>query len=91
MKRGVAFLRAVGMFGRNVLTKDTLENVLKDGPFRIVGIYGNDNLVFEKPEDLHFAIIGKFIENAIKKKLGIEIKVTTRSMNTLKRIIEKFG
>jgi uncharacterized protein (DUF1697 family) len=91
MERGVAFIRGIGMFGRNNYKKEEILECL-DGikSFKIVGMYGNDNIIFEK-EGMHYASAGKIIENALERKFGKKFYVTTRSMSTIKTIGEKFS
>jgi len=91
MDRGVAFIRGIGMFGSNNYTKEEILDCIGEiKSFRIVGMYGNDNLIFEK-EDMHYASAGKIIEDALEGKFGKKFYVTTRSMSTIKAIAEKFG
>ncbi|HHH79696.1 MAG TPA: DUF1697 domain-containing protein [Thermoplasmatales archaeon] len=93
MKKGVAFLHAVGMFGHNNITQKQLTEVFNqtNKDFNILGFDGNDNIVFEKRDDVHYATVGKIIEKTLEKKLKIRVAVTTRSMHTLKRIVSQYG
>ncbi|GEM_PF-986057 len=91
MDRGVAFIRGIGMFGRNNYRKEEILECLDQiKSFRIVGMYGNDNVIFEK-EGMHYASAGKAIEDALERKFGKKFYVTTRSISTIKAIAEKFG
>jgi len=95
MSRGVAFIHGVNMFGRNKLTKEELLNILKElegrEGFRIIGVYGSDNIIFEKRSDIHYATVGNEIERVLKKNFGKVFHVTTRSMETIRRIVSKFS
>ncbi|HEC94415.1 MAG TPA: DUF1697 domain-containing protein [Thermoplasmatales archaeon] len=93
MKKGVAFLHGVGIFGHNNITQAQLIKVFdqKHEGFNILGLDGNDNIVFEKKDDVHYATVGKIIEKTLEKKMDMKVAVTTRSMNTLKRIISRYG
>ena len=94
MKIGIAFIHGIGIFGYNMITKRKLFEYLEeieDDNIRIVDIYGNDNIIFEKSDDIHFATVGSKIEKILSSKFSKKIHVTTRSMNTIKNIISKFN
>ncbi|HEC89864.1 MAG: hypothetical protein DRN12_06510 [Thermoplasmata archaeon] len=94
MRRGIAFIHGIGIFGYNSITKRKLLGYLEslnDDNIRIIDIYGNDNVIFEKSDDIHFATVGSKIERILSNELGREIHVTTRSMNTVKNMISKFS
>ncbi|HEC81160.1 MAG TPA: hypothetical protein ENI42_01870 [Thermoplasmatales archaeon] len=61
MKKGVAFLHAVGMFGHNNITQKQLTEVFNqtNKDFNILGFDGNDNIVFEKDDDIHTQPLGR--------------------------------
>jgi len=91
MKMGIAFIRGMGMFGsRNYRKEEILECLSDIESFKIVGMYGNDNIVFEK-EGMHYASAGKLIERRLEKKFKEKFFVTTRSMSTVEGIVKKFS
>lgn len=93
MRKGIAFIRGIGMFGYNNITKKELLSCLDElnnNSIRIIDIYGNDNIIFEKSDDIHFATVGSKIERILSNYFGRNIYVTTRSMDTIKNIISKF-
>ncbi len=88
MERGIAFIRGMSMFGSKNYTKEEILGCLRDTEsFRIVGMYGNDNIIFEK-EGMLYASAGKIIEDALEKKFGKKFYVTTRSMGTVEGIMK---
>ncbi|MEA2054103.1 MAG: hypothetical protein U9O96_03145 [Candidatus Thermoplasmatota archaeon] len=93
MKRGIAFIRGMGMFGSKNYTKEEIMGCLKEirnKAINIIGMYGNDNVIFEK-EEMHYASVGKLIERCLERKFNERFFVTTRSMDTIKGIAGKFG
>ena len=51
MKRGVAFIRGISMFGSKNYTKEDISGCLKhieNKNMKIIGMYGRDNIIFEK-------------------------------------------
>ena len=94
MKRGVAFIHGIGMFGYNMVTKEEILRYLEEldnDDMRIIEVYGNDNIIFEKSDDIHFATVGSRIEKLLSKRFGKKIYVTTRSVNTIRNMILKFS
>ena len=60
MKKGVAFIHGINMFGYNMITKRELLNYLeelKDDDIKIINVYNNDNIIFEKNDNIHFATV----------------------------------
>ncbi len=96
-KIGVAFLRGVGMFGRNNVSEKQIRKLLKrieshhPGSVKFLGIYGNhkDVIVFQKT-GVHYATVGGWIEAELKK-LGLDVPVTTRSIKVLEEVVRKWG
>lgn len=91
MKRGVAFIRGVGMYGSKNYTKERMLRCLQDiegDGVAIVGMYGTDNVVFET--DGHYASVGHRIEQRLERCLGEPFSVTTRSMETVRRVVEQY-
>lgn len=92
MKCGIAFLHGISMFGKNNFTKEELYRCIKgisDEDIRIIDMYNNDNVIFEKSDNVHYASVGKKIEKALSKRFGSDFLVTTRSLGTVKFIVEK--
>ncbi|MEF8848799.1 MAG: DUF1697 domain-containing protein [Candidatus Thermoplasmatota archaeon] len=93
MKVGIAFIRGIGIFGSKNFTKKEVISCLEeieDNDIRIIGMFSNDNIVFEKTEDIHYATVGSMIEKALSEEFGVEFNVTTRAFRTVKRLIEKY-
>lgn len=92
MKRGVAFIRGVGMYGSKNYTqrqiRRCLRNIEGDG-VAIVDMYGADNIVFETGG--HYATVGQRIERQLERCLGESFSVTTRSMQTVACMAERYG
>ena len=84
---GVAFLKGISMFGKKNYKKEDIKRCLKKYGIEIIGIYGNDNIIFYKPEGMQYAGIGSKIEKALEKCFGEEISVTTRSLKTIKGLL----
>ena len=90
MERGVAFIRGIGMFGNRNYTREEIAECLEGIGINIVGLYGNDNIVFEK-EGMHYASAGKLIERCLEKRFKEKFYVTTRSMGTVTGIVNRFS
>ncbi len=96
-KLGIAFLKGVRMFGQNNISGSGLRAILREieskhsNNVKFLGIYGvhSDIVVFKK-QGVHYATIGQWIETGIKQKFGLEIPVTTRSLQTIKKVVERF-
>ena len=91
MKRGIAFIRGISMFGNKNYTKKEIFNCVKqieDKKIRIIGMYGNDNIIFDKADNLHFASVGTKIERCLTKHFDTDFSVTTRSLQTIKHLLE---
>jgi len=86
---GVAFIRGISMFGKKNYRKEEIEQCLKKSGIKILMIYGNDNIVFYKPDGMQYATIGARIEKALEKCFGEKFYVTTRSISTIKNMVEK--
>jgi len=84
---GVAFIKGISMFGNKNYRKEEILECLKNAGIEIVGMYGNDNIIFYKPEGMQYASIGSKIEKALRKCFGEEFCVTTRSIRTLKNML----
>ncbi len=91
MKKGIAFIRGIGMFGSKNYTKEEIIKCMDEiEGVTVVGMYGNDNIVFGKEEGMHYASVGKLIEQRLEKKFNEKFFVTTRSMSTIKGMLDKF-
>lgn len=92
MKLGIAFIHGIGIFGNKNYKKEEILDCLKkieNKELKIVGIYGNDNVVFQKG-DVHYATVGSMIEKCLEREFGRKFDVTTRSFNTIDRLIKKY-
>lgn len=92
MKFGIAFLHGISMFGKKNFTKRELYRCIKgisDEDIRIIDMYSNDNVIFEKSDNVHYASVGKKIERVLSKGFGSDFLVTTRSLGTVRGIVEK--
>ncbi len=92
MKRGVAFIRGVGMYGSKNYTRQQilqcLQNIQSDD-MAIIGMDGADNVIFET--NGHYATVGRRIEQHLERCFGEPFSVTTRSMETVRRIVGIYG
>ena len=55
MKRGVAFIRGISMFGSKNYTKEDILGCLRhieNKNMKIIRMYGNDNVIFEKNDEI---------------------------------------
>lgn len=78
------------MFGRNRITVEEMRNLLddiEDENLRIIDLHKADNIIFEKT-DMHYAEVGLRIQMVLQDLFGKEIMVTTRSLNTLNRLMK---
>ena len=93
MKRGVAFIRGISMFGSKNYTKEEISCCLthiKNKNMKIIGIYGNDNVIFEKNDKVHYVTVGSKIEQSLAKTFNTNFSVTTRSLKTIHQLIDNF-
>ncbi len=96
-KYGIAFLKGVSMFGRKNISEDSMRKLLKriekkhPNQVKFIGVYGihSDIVVFQK-SGVHYATVGHWIEDEIKKDLGLDVPVTTRSLKTVKLVVDRF-
>lgn len=91
MKTGIAFIRGIGMFGKRNYTAKSILSCLKkieNRNIKIVGIYNNDNILFLKSDNIHYATVGKKIEESLEKCFNEKFYVTTRALNTVKGLIK---
>ncbi len=91
MKPGIAFIRGIGMFGRKNYSKQKILSCLKkieSKNIKILGMYGNDNIIFLKSGNIHYATVGRKIEKSLKKCFDEKFYVTTRGLNTVKGLIK---
>lgn len=92
MKRGVAFIRGIGMYGTRNYTQQEILHCLQDiksDDVSIVGIDGTDNVIFET--DGHYATVGQHIEQELERCFKESFSVTTRSIETVSRIVGSYG
>ena len=95
-KIGIAFIRGVSMFGSHNLSKDQLRRILKNierkhsKSVKFLSIYDNDTIVFSKT-GVHYATVRRWIEDALLEQLGEKLFVTTRSLEKVKKVVDKFG
>jgi uncharacterized protein (DUF1697 family) len=91
MKTGIAFIRGIGMFGRRNYSKQKILKCLKkteNKNLKIVGMYQNDNILFLKSSNIHYASVGKKIEKQLEKCFNEKFYVTTRALSTVKGLIK---
>lgn len=91
MKPGIAFIRGIGMFGKRNYTKQRILSCLKkieNENLKIVGMYGNDNILFLKSNNIHYAAVGRKIEKSLEKCFGERFYVTTRALSTVKGLVK---
>lgn len=92
MKLGVAFIRGIGMYGSKNYTQQQilqcLQNIQSDD-MAIIGMDGADNVIFETKG--HYATVGRRIEQHLEHCFGVPFSVTTRSMETVRRIVKAYG
>ena len=87
-KLGVAFVRGLNVYGKNRITQRELMRILKaiEGDnLKFVKIVNTDDIIFETNE-VDFTHVGSKIERTLKKKLGKQILVTTRSFSTIDKV-----
>ena len=91
MKRGVAFIRGISMFGSKNYTKEEILCCLRDiKNMKIIGMYGNDNVIFEKNDEIQYATVGSKIEQCLAKTFNTDFSVTTRSLKTIHHLLDNF-
>lgn len=93
MKSGIAFIRGIGIFGKRSYPKQKILSCLrkiKNKNIKIIGIYQNDNIIFLKSDNIHYATVGRKIEKSLKKCFDEKFYVTTRALSTLRGAIKNF-
>ena len=91
MKSGVAFIHGISMFGSKNYTKEEILCCLRDiKNMKIIGMYGNDNVIFEKNDEIQYVIVGSKIEQCPAKTFNTDFSVTTRSLKTIHRLTDNF-
>jgi len=93
MKRGVAFIRGISMFGSKNYTKEDISGCLRhieNKNLKIIGMYGNDNVVLEKNDEIQYATVGSKIEQYLAKTFNTDFSVTTRSLKTINHLLYNF-
>ncbi|PIV70179.1 MAG: hypothetical protein COS08_01580 [Euryarchaeota archaeon CG01_land_8_20_14_3_00_38_12] len=91
MKPGIAFIRGIGMFGKRNYSRQKILNCLKkieNRNIKILGMYGNDNILFLKGESIHYATVGRKIEKSLEKCFNEKFYVTTRAGSTLNGLVK---
>jgi uncharacterized protein (DUF1697 family) len=84
-RKGIAFIRGINMYRSNRITRAKMMKLCKsieNDRVRILGLFGPDNVVFQK-RGIHYALIGKMLEKVLSKRFKRPIYVTARSMRTL--------
>jgi len=56
----------------------------------IIGMYGNDNVIFEKNDEMQHATVGSKIEQCLAKTFNTDFSVTTRSFKTINHLLYNF-
>jgi len=93
MKPGIAFIRGIGMFGKRNYSRQKILSCLRkieNKNIKIIGIYGNDNIIFLKSGNIHYATVGRKIEKSLEKCFNEKFYVTTRALSTLRGLIKNF-
>ena len=93
MKPGIAFIRGIGMFGKRNYSKQRILSCLKkieSKNIKIIGMYGNDNIIFLKSGNIHYATVGRKIEKSLEKCFNEKFYVTTRAGSIVKGLIKNF-
>jgi len=93
MKRGVAFIRGISMFGSKNYTKEDILGCLRhieNKNMKIIRMYGNDNVIFEKNDEIQYAAVGSKIEQCLAKTFNTDFSVTTRSLKTINHLLYNF-
>ncbi len=96
-KLGMAFVKGLNMFGSRNLDERRFRQILKrierkhSKNVKFLGIYGkhHDIVVFKK-SGVHYATVGNWIEEELRRSLGLETPVTTRSMKTIIGVVDRF-
>ena len=95
-KLGIAFIKGLNMFGKRNIGKSRLREILKRierryPQVKFLGVYGvhNDIVVFKK-SGVHYATVGSWIEKELKIETSQKVHVTTRSLDVVKRVVERF-
>ncbi len=90
-KRGVAFVRGINFYKNLRITKEEMLKLcrkVEDDNLRIIKIVKTDNIIFEK-RNMHYATVGQLLEKILSEHFGKPVYVTTRSMRTIKSLIEE--
>jgi len=91
-KTGVAFVKGINMFSCRRLSKEEMLlfcRKIEGDKIKIVDVVGADNIIFMK-KDIHYATVGRKLEEVLSKHFNEKVCVTTRSMRTMERIMERW-
>ncbi|MFQ6135587.1 MAG: DUF1697 domain-containing protein [Candidatus Hydrothermarchaeales archaeon] len=91
MEIGIAFIRGINFYSIRRIRKEEIFEILKDAEsknLKILGGYKSDNVIFAK-EGIHYAAVGKIFEDLLEKHFGSKVFVTTRSLRSVKGILNK--
>ena len=93
MKRGVGFIRGISMFGSKNYKKEDISGCLRyieNKNMKIIGMYGNDNAIFEKNDGIKYATVGSKIEQCLAKTFNTDFSVATRSLKKINHLLNNF-
>ncbi len=89
-KEGVAFVRGINIYGNFRITKEKMLDLCKkieNRHIKIIKIVGTDNIIFKK-KDIHYATVGAKLEKVLSSHFKKPIYVTTRSMKTIRSLLQ---
>jgi len=81
------------MFGSKNYTKEDISGCLRhieNKNMKIIGMYGNDNVIFEKNGEIQYDTVGSKIEQRLAKTFNTGFSVTVRSLKTIHHLLDNF-
>jgi len=89
MTRYAAFLRGINVSGQKIIKMERLKEIFESMKFKNVRTYiQSGNVLFDSTESNSETLINK-IESHIKKSLGCEVTVITRTAAEIEKIVEQ--
>jgi uncharacterized protein (DUF1697 family) len=84
----VCFLRAINVLGKNMIKMAVLKDLFKSLGFKNIETYlQSGNVIFSRKHDLGESDVTTMITTAIRKKLGLDVRVLFRDLEDLEIIL----
>lgn len=93
MKRRVVFIHGISMFGSKNYTKDDISGCMRhieNKNMNIIGMYGNDNVIFKINDKTQYVNVGSKIEHCLAKTFNTDFSITIRSLKMIHQLFDNF-